>query len=510
MPQEGNIPKVEKDAAEIKKSGGEIVPIAVEANKAKTISEPPSEGKKKRAAIHRMRSEEQQYFVATAQKFGEENVTMLVLSLALAGCGMIALALCLQWRPAENYLAVFYYTAMFILAFAEVGLCGASVLVLRSNALFARFAVLASQETRLGDKKYLQTLFGSGYAYKQAARIAALIGVAALVLCVLLLLSYCNVLLALCLIVFCLVVGAGVYSYMRAIEKTGKAPRKPLPLLEEDVANVFPGTLPREPEEKPDVDERLQLVSLLAIVKNGVPKVRREAIKIMGRLNISDVLGAVIPSLSDSVSEVRAQAVSVLGKTGEKSMREPLKCLLYDDAAEVRAAVVEALGNLGDEDSFDRLVQALDDAAPEVRGTAAEALAELGHKKAAKHIVPKLRDKDWYVRHKAVIALGKIKGDLSLDALEGLLDASKDEHQYVASSAKHLLRKVHHEMSPKDTMYDEIKKMLDKAGEEKVGQDSPSIDFGSDVDAPAMPIPETKPQENEPPSAENSKEDEKI
>jgi hypothetical protein len=478
MTQEANTPKLEKEAAESKKSGNEGTPVAAEASKAKVVAEPPSEGKKKRAVIHRMRSEEQQYFNATAQKFREENTGLLTLSLFLAGCSMISLSLCMQWKTAESYVAVFYYIAMFVFVFAEITLFGSTMLILLSNALFARFLVLASQETRLGDKKYLQDLFSGGYAYKQAAKVSAMSGVAALCAVVLLLLAYYNILLALCLVLLCGLFAAGIYSYMSAIKKAGKASRKPLPLLEEDVSNVFPGTLPREPEEKPDLDERLQLASLLAILKSSVTKVRRDAIKMIGKLNTSEVITAVIPALSDPAPEVRAQAVSVLGKTGEKSMREPLKCLLYDEAPEVRAAIVEALGNLGDEDAFDRLVQSLDDPAPEVRGTAAEAMAELGHKKAVKYIVPKIKDKDWYVRHKVVIALGKIKGDLSLDALEQLIEAVKDEHQYVASAVRHLLRKIHHEMSPKDTMYDEIKNILAKAGEDKAGQDSPSVEIG--------------------------------
>ena len=492
--------KPDKEAPDGKKNVEPAVAIvSVEAIKVKPGQEPSD--KKKKGHFHRLRSDEHQYYTACCQNLLRENLLLLAIALLLSMAGILGQGLFFNIKGVlynlDGTIRFFFYIAFFFLAVSTACFLGVAFLSIIVNNLFSRFAVLANQETRLGDKRHLLALFSDAYACFQASKMLSGAGIGATLCFVVIYMLHQSVLLGLALLIALIGLAGLAYFYASSIQKNAnKVARKPIPLLEDEVANIFPGSVPREIEEKPDVpdvDEKIQIASLMAILQSRVPKIRKEAVKLLGRLATPDTLNAVIPMLGDTVSEVRAQAIAVLGKSGEKSMREPLRCMLYDDNADVRAAVVEAIGNLGDDDAFDLIVQALDDAAPEVRGAAAEALANLGIKKAVKYIVAKMKDKDWFVRHKAVIALGKVKTELPLDAIENLLQAARDEHNYVNSSARHLLKKLVVEMSQKDPICEEIRQFLDKvANDERVTSESAKpVSLNRQETAAASSQPET-------------------
>lgn len=458
--------EIDADAGEAKRPATE--PAKEGEGDAKLV-ETPTE--KKRKTMHRMRTEEKLYYIASCEKFQYEVKELLRIEAFLSSVLLLGCIFMLQFTvsvvAASSMLTLL---SLFFLVLGTITLLVSLFMSVVANAFLARFLVLANQETRLGDKKYLVSLVAKGYAYKQGSKVLFTSTILSLVLFLLVGLLASHPFWATILFLAISGIGGAIFFYMQMIEKSSvnKTPRKPLPVIEEDISNSFPGSLPREREEKGDVDERLQLSSILAVLQSRVPKVRRDAIKALGKIGTPDAINTLVTALGDPVSEVRAQTVAVLGKSGEKSIREPLKCLLYDEAPEVRAAVSEALGNLGDEETLDLLIHALDDNAPEVRGTAAEALGNLGNKRALKYLVAKMKDKDWFVRHKTVIAVGKIKTELSTEAITHLIQSAGDENEYVVIAAKHVLKRLWHEMSQNDPFYGEIKKALEKVSDKEL------------------------------------------
>lgn len=501
--------KNKKEPAEVKRLISEgAIQVFREADQVKLKPAPEVGDTKKKKTRRRFNNDESQYYIACCQKFREECFTVI----SLAGFMTIACLLMCAMRPKAD--EVLFHIATLFLALAAISFIASFFFALVANAFFGRFIVLSSQPTRLGDKKNLLSFVTNGYTHKQGAKSLCMIGIDNLVVFLLFHLLSQNRIMALVWFIMAGGLVLAVYWYMRYIKKSFalRTPRKAFLFLEEDVSNIFPGVFPKDREEKTDVDDKITLSSLSAIMHNSSTKVRREAVKALGRLGTPDTMNALVSALGDGAPEVKAQAISVLGGTEEKSVRDSIKCLFYDESPEVRAAVSEALGYLSDEDSLDLLLMSLEDESPEVRGTAAEALGRLGKRKTIKHLVTKMKDSDWFVRHKTTIALGKMKSDLSIEAIEQLLHALSDEHEYVCLAAEHIVRKIAEDMAKDDPLYMEVIEALNRKGiqiptatkakeQEKVEDKTTVVETGSTKSDSSSPQSENQDKENTAPQA---------
>jgi HEAT repeat protein len=103
-------------------------------------------------------------------------------------------------------------------------------------------------------------------------------------------------------------------------------------------------------------------------------------------LALFDIGPAAVPSLLELTGhqepKVRANAVELVGFLGDPGEAGSLSEGLHDAAAPVRAATAGALGRLGAAAARDALVNALDDRVPSVRVAAARALGQIGGRRA--------------------------------------------------------------------------------------------------------------------------------
>ena len=398
-----------------------------------------------------LRSDEQRYYTASCKKFREENWGIMAISAFMAGMVLLSSiffpkASGLSGDSTENV----YFVCVSLLGIGEFFFLASCFLCVISNAFLSKFIVyLHYKDTQ--DKELLLSFFQKGAIRKQFAQIFCIVAIGSIVLFLFASLAQRRLALVFALLFIFLCVAFGIYTLAK--QKTKEI---------EEKAQLNTNTQ----ERKHDTDENLLLSSVLAILKSSTPKVRQEAVKVLGKLGTSKAINTLVTTLGDPAPEVRARAIAVLGNMGEKNVLEALKCLLHDEVAEVRAAIAEALGNLQDEDSLEILRGTLEDEMPEVRGAAAEALGKLNNKRAVRFLLNTINDDDWFVRHKTIVALGKLKNFLTFDPVHRLIQAMNDKHEYVALAARHVLQKLVEQLREDDPLYEEIRKAL-AAEEEK-------------------------------------------
>jgi cyclophilin family peptidyl-prolyl cis-trans isomerase/HEAT repeat protein len=86
---------------------------------------------------------------------------------------------------------------------------------------------------------------------------------------------------------------------------------------------------------------------LTTLVKDNEPRIRRRAALAIGRVGLSEGIGALSAPLADTDSDVRGMAAFALGLIGDPSAESALTPLLVDPAPVVRGRAAEALGLVG-------------------------------------------------------------------------------------------------------------------------------------------------------------------
>ena len=154
------------------------------------------------------------------------------------------------------------------------------------------------------------------------------------------------------------------------------------------------------------------------------PKVRANAVFVLGRLNDISALPTMLDALeNDDSAEVHLQIVEILGKFKTASVVNPLLKALESDDVDTRAMAAKSLGLAGQTDAIPRLVDALGDETAQVRSQVAEALGELRAEGTVELLVNTLvADDDSNVRYFAIQSLVTIGGERVLEALCYRLD----------------------------------------------------------------------------------------
>jgi HEAT repeat protein len=149
------------------------------------------------------------------------------------------------------------------------------------------------------------------------------------------------------------------------------------------------------------------------------PRVRANAVFVLGRLNDISALPTMLTALeNDESQEVRLQIVEILGKFKTQDVVSPLLKALESDDTDMRAMAAKSLGLAGQSGAIPLLVNALGDSEAQVRAQVAEALGELRAEGAVALLVNTLvADDDSNVRYFAIQSLVTIGGDAVLDNL---------------------------------------------------------------------------------------------
>ena len=98
-------------------------------------------------------------------------------------------------------------------------------------------------------------------------------------------------------------------------------------------------------------DTPAELAPIFRGLTNGDPRVRRIAVRALGRLERSNLVAGILPSLSDDASVVRAEAANALGQavfnSDAAAVSGPLLARLErEDDPDVRGAILQTLGRL--------------------------------------------------------------------------------------------------------------------------------------------------------------------
>ncbi len=161
---------------------------------------------------------------------------------------------------------------------------------------------------------------------------------------------------------------------------------------------------PGEPQEVRD--------TLVALLEDPEPDVRRTAALSLGKLGLTGAAGPLIGALDDPDARVRTLSADALGTLGEGVMDQaalPLAGRLRDPSDEVKHAAARALAAIGGTQVVLEIVaESLSDPDSETRLAAALALGGLEASSAYSALVETLRDHDGRVRQAAVSALGEL------------------------------------------------------------------------------------------------------
>jgi HEAT repeat protein len=164
------------------------------------------------------------------------------------------------------------------------------------------------------------------------------------------------------------------------------------------------------------------LQTLLALLGDPHPRVRREAVKALSSAmdpGAVELVGRA--ATKGATEEVRAGAAETLGRIKSTSSVEPLKAALRDPSPKVRACALGALQAMADPSTTGLVEERLKDPAPLVRAAAAEALAAVDPGRAAQHLPLCLADREIPVRIAAVECLPRIAPDQAVPTVRRAL-----------------------------------------------------------------------------------------
>ena len=183
------------------------------------------------------------------------------------------------------------------------------------------------------------------------------------------------------------------------------------------------------------VDSR-SVEPLIAVLKNednGVEgyNIRLYSIRALKKIKDSRAIEPLISILIDKEPGIYAETVKALDvidtnwrntESAKKSIPVFIEAL-KDKDWNVRRAAVVALGEIKDNQTVEPLIGALNDSNSEVRKTASYELGEIKDIRAVEPLIAALKDENEYNRRIAADALGKIK---DTRAIEPLINALKD------------------------------------------------------------------------------------
>ncbi len=185
---------------------------------------------------------------------------------------------------------------------------------------------------------------------------------------------------------------------------------------------------------------------LIETLNTGSGRPAENANYVLCRIGNLKAVEAVIRALRNPEfhHRVRAYAAQALGEMESEEHSGPLiEALQTDSHWWVRNSAVGSLGKIGSEKSVDPLIGALQDENPYVRRAAVSVLGEMKPAKAVQPLIGVLGDEDWKIRLKTpevLVGFGRKTEELLLEAL-------RDEDEWVKVGAVHVLGRIESEKS---------------------------------------------------------------
>ena len=172
---------------------------------------------------------------------------------------------------------------------------------------------------------------------------------------------------------------------------------------------------------------------LLNLIGDEDSSIRQAAVAALNSIIPPSMSQRIIPLLHDRDPNVRESAVKIAGYFGYPEAAGALIELSRDPNERVRCAAIEHLPFVEDERAFDVLANALKEETPNVRAAAARALANMDAPQVVACLIDGLGAEDVWVRYFSARALGRHRDEVSIEALERVIE--KDEFNHVRIAA---------------------------------------------------------------------------
>ena len=157
---------------------------------------------------------------------------------------------------------------------------------------------------------------------------------------------------------------------------------------------------------------------LIRALDNDYWRVRREAVKILGRIGDPRATDPLIRALNDPHPYVKKRAEVAVFRMGEQMIKPLLNVLKNDKRWAARKRAMHLLGRFKEKKAVDLLLDSLQDKNSFIRREASEVLGKIGSKKAVDPLIHLLKDGQIEVRTAAAKALGDIGDKRALDVIK--------------------------------------------------------------------------------------------
>ncbi len=162
-----------------------------------------------------------------------------------------------------------------------------------------------------------------------------------------------------------------------------------------------------------------------AQIETGSVEEKREAIRLAKNFSPSEVIDVLIECLYDPNKAVQEAVIETLIEMPDPVVVEKLLPLLREENPEVRNASIEILENIG-KDFVDLIGKYLDDEDKDVRLFVCDIIGKFGTEKALEYLSKALSDPEVNVRNSAVMGIGRIPHQKSVEVLRDLLEKEQD------------------------------------------------------------------------------------
>jgi HEAT repeat protein len=143
---------------------------------------------------------------------------------------------------------------------------------------------------------------------------------------------------------------------------------------------------------------------------------------------------ALIDALKDPEGAVRKFAARLLGRVGDARAIDPLGMAQYDLHHDVGKAAAEALARFGAR-SFEVLVAALEHPEMWIRIHSVDVLPRIDEPRVVLILLEMLNDPEREVKKHVIAALGELKDERTLPALEEILAQRGDREMHALAKA---------------------------------------------------------------------------
>ncbi|MBI5243908.1 MAG: HEAT repeat domain-containing protein [Elusimicrobia bacterium] len=167
------------------------------------------------------------------------------------------------------------------------------------------------------------------------------------------------------------ILGGGIYFYVKHLGKKEEAPPPPPPVIE----------IP-----EPLFLHEAEVAQILRTTKDSDPHVRWAAIELLYRMGHPEAMKLIENTIAmETNAEIRHQAINFLKSAPHKDASRQILPALGDTDIQTRSAALTALGERGDKEIAPEIVKMLSDSEPDVRVKALQALSRLQSKRAEEY-----------------------------------------------------------------------------------------------------------------------------